>query len=389
MGAPLSQLDETLPPDPSTDVNDPAWHKWFYNLYERTLKDGMLGTKVAVQGKDGTATFSPERMWFRALSLDSGLYVNYTSDNGNIIYGFAAAVRRSGGKSLTVAAQLDAIGGRNAGDAVFAAALEAWGEPGFMFPLVGAEAAIINQSNANVSAKTGLAVIFKDRPDGATTVVDGLGSNFYNYDSAGLVFDAQGNSATGELCGWSRGIQFIGSCLNTQTPRAWSAVATYTAGMVVSSGGVLWQAIVNSINQVPAAGSAYWVQHTTGAVGLTEQAVGIDFSSLPLGTLANISNAIRLRDGMSFAWDAFSAITTFFDFTNSRMVLCDNSGNRQLQVEVGANSAIWLRQAADPVAGGGAATLGPGGINGPVGAAQVAWMNIRLATVNYFIPLWQ
>lgn len=388
MGAPLAQLDETLPPDPSVDVNDPGWHKWFYNLYERTLKDGGIFTKVKVEGKDGTATFSAERMWFRALTLDAGLYVNYTSDNGNIIYGFAAAVRRSGGKSLTVGAQLDAIGGRNAGDAVFAAALEAWGEPGFQFPIIGAEIAAINQSNNNVSAKTGLAIIFKDRPDGATTVIDGLGSNFYNYDSAGIVFDAQGNSATGELCGWSRGMQFIGSSLNTQTPRAWSAAASYQAGMVVSSGGVLWQAIGNSLNQVPAAGSVYWVQHTTIAVGLTEQAIGIDFSSLPLATIANISDAIRLRDGMGFGWDAFGAIRTWFDFTNGRHVLSDNSGTRRFQVDV-ASGVPWFGNLIVAAAGGaGPMALGTGGA-GPGVAAQNSWLQIAdRSGALVWIPCW-
>lgn len=375
------------PPTANVARDDALWDDWFYKVYQTLFEEGGATFPILrVQGKDGTGSFTASKNMFqKLLSLDCGLYSDYSSDNGNIIYGFAANVRRSGGNNLTVGAQINGWGPKGGLGSVFGIATEAIGADLFTGPLIGMETTAANVYNNNQAAKIGLDSVFKDRGDGQTTV-NGVGSDRYNYYSSAHWITSQPRSSTGEKCGWTRGISFLGECLDAQTPPAWSAAVTYNVGQVVTSGGLAWQAIQPHINQVPAVPSAYWVQHT--AAGTVANAIGIDFSSLPLGTMARISSAIRLRDTMRIDWEVTGAVGTLFDSTAGIHNLTNLNGTNLLGVGV-ATGIIHSNKAVDALGGGAGATLGTIGGTGPTAAAQFGWWSIVTPAGQAWIPIWQ
>lgn len=376
-----------LPPGPNVPKDSEGWDNWFYRLYQMLLEDGGVFPALRVQGKDGTGSFTADKNMFQELlSLDCGLYSDYSSDNGNIIYGFAANVRRSRGNNLTVGAQLNAWGPKEGFGSVFGIATEAHGNDPFTGALIGIETTPISKYNNNTSAKLGMDAVFKDRLDGATSV-SVLGSDRYNYYSSAHWISSQARSLTGERCGWTRGVSFIGQCLDEQNPPAWNAVVNYSAGQVVTSGGLAWQAIQSSLNQVPAVPSAYWVQHTPA--GTFSGAIGIDFSSVPVSVIARTASAMRLRDGMAIHYDCTGAIGSLFDNVAGVMRVVENAGSLRFGVEV-ASGELHISRAADAPGGGAAATPATVGGTGPAAAAQAGWINFtHTALGNIWFPYWQ
>lgn len=345
-----SRPDPLRPPENRGDMTSDEWANWFYNIYETLFKQGARVDRVSVTGKDGTGTFSAEKWMAQGLlSLDCGLFADYSSNNGSIIYGYAASVRRSAGNSLTVGAQINAYGPKGGAGGVFGIATEAIGPDGFLGPLVGLETTAGNLSNANLSAKIGHDSVFKDRGDGVNTVFPGVGSDKYNYYSSAHWITSQARSLSGERCGWTRGVSFLGQCMDEQLPPAWNAAVSYNFGQVVSSGGVLWQAIQTHINQVPAVPSVYWVQSTPA--GVFGGAIGIDFSSVPISVIARTSSAIRLRDGMRIDYDCTGAIGSLFDNVAGVQRVVDNAGNLRMGVDV-ASGELHLSRAIGGAPGG-------------------------------------
>ena len=376
-----------IPPSINVEFNDQAWQEWFYRIYQALLEDGAISSAIRVQGKDGTGSFTADKNMFqRLISLDCGLYADYSSNNGNIIYGFAANVRRSGGNNFTVGAQLNAWGPKNGAGSVFGIATEAHGNDPFTGALIGIETAAISKYNNSLSAKIGIDSVFKDRMEGVN-VVSSLGSDRYNYNSHACWITSIPRSSTGERCGWTRGISFLGECLDTQNAPAWSAIVNYSYGMVVTSGGLAWQAIQPSLNQVPAVPSIYWVQHTPA--GAVTAAVGIDFSSVPLSVITRTASAIRLRDGMRIDYDCTGAVGSLFDNVNGIQRVVDNAGVLKFGVDV-VNGEIHLSRAVIGPGGGAAATPATIGGTGPAVAAQAGWLRcIHTAAGAIYIPYWQ
>ncbi len=377
------------PPIISAPITDDAWRRWFTDVVWP-----IIGAGVGNSGPQGTfpqlqvgkASFTNENAFQELLNVDQGIYVTYSSTVQNIVYGFACNVHRAAGDQFTVGAQINAWGEVGSTGDVFGIACTALCQPASgNRALIGIEPDIASLANANTGAKWGMNPVFKDRGDGATTAPDGLGSNQYNYFSEAIVLTSQVRSATGENCGWNCGIDFLDAALDQSVVLAWSATVTYSSGMIVSSGGVLWKAIQTSINQAPIAGSAYWVQHTYA--GTTNLAVGIDFSSMSTTSMTRMASAIRLRSSMYMHWDESGAVGTLFNATTSIHHVCDNQGNLRLGVDVGTG-LIYTAIGTIAPGGGAGATLGTIGGTGPATAAQNSWGRMNFNGTTYFIPLW-
>lgn len=328
--APGVSPNPLMPPPQGGSLDDPAWSQFFYQLYQMLMADGATFPSMGIQGKERKGVFTNTDLYQDLVTLDCGIYSNYSSHNGNIIYGFAANVKRSAGNAFTVGAQINAWADKGATAGVFGQALTAVGMPGFLNSCVGHEAMVLQCHNANQAAKWGHNVVFANRFFQAPTPV--LGSNRYNYFSVGLVATSLPRSATGERCGWTRFLAAYGEAFDSQIAPAWNNSTMYSPGMVVTSGGLCYQAIQDSVNQLPAAISAYWVQHT--AAGTTALAIGLDFSSLPTATLGRMSAGIRFRDTMKFGWETTGAVTSWFDPTTGRLNIVDNVGTPWLAVDV-------------------------------------------------------
>ena len=326
--------DISTPPPPEVPFEDPAWAEWFNQIFESVGRRGTQSSQLAVRGKERNANFTAQDIFQELLTLDCGLYSNYSSGNGNPIYGFASNVRRSAGKNAVTGGQFNGWGNSGLSSSVIVAGVGAgaFGEERFLGSLFGVLAGITNRTHNNVNTKVGMSVSFQDRPGAAVT---SLGSNQYNYYSHGIRFTSQARSSVGEFCGWSVGVQFLSDCLDESTPRAWSATDTYGPGEVVTSGGLAWKAIQSSLNQAPAVPSAFWVQHTVA--GTQVLAIGIDFSCLSTQTMARMAAAIRLRDTMAFQWDVTGAIGSFYNpaaAPNPRLVICDQAGTERIGIDV-------------------------------------------------------
>lgn len=319
------------PPLSDGDVNSPEWRKWFQSLYDATTREGAWLPEVKIGGPAGIKKLWADKyMEQELISIDGGLFSDYSSGNGNIIYGFAANVRRSGGNAPTVGAQFNAYSGRGVSTYCWGIATEAWIEPGATGGAIGTEPAIISKDPNNTSAKWGVDSVFADRSGDNTP--PSLGDNRFNYSAFGYVVSGRERSALGEFCGWAKGMWFNEHSLDAQNPRTWNATDVYRPGEVVTSGGQAWQCITANTNQLPALVSNYWVLHNAG--GTACLAIGIDFSSLDLTTIGRMSSAIRLRDGMRIHWEVSGVIGTYFDVTLGRLVLVENAGIPWLAVDV-------------------------------------------------------
>lgn len=377
------------PPVAAVPLTDEQWRQWF-----TTVVWPLIGKGVTNSGSQGTfpqlqvgkARFTRTNEAQELINVDQGIYVTYNSAVQNIIYGFACNVYRSGGSSLTVGAQINAYGQRGSTGDVFGLATTALGMPqSGNRGLIGYEPDIGSLCDANSGVKWGINPVFKNRLDGATNAADGNTSNLYNYQAIALVLTSQPRSALGEFCGWTVGMDFIDGWCDQASVPAWNNSTTYPSGYVVSSGGVLWKAIVTNTNVTPAVG-ATWVQRTYS--GTNNLAVGIDFSSIGTTTMGRMASAIRLRSTQYVHWEETGAVGTAFDAVNAILNLCSNQGSQVFGVEVATGIGHWS-QAAIALGGGAAATLGTIGGSGPTTAAQAGWEKVVLNNTTYWRPLWR
>lgn len=320
--------DPLLPPPQGGQLSDPAWTRWFFQLYQMLMADGATFPKVGVQGRERVGHLANHNLFQELITLDCGMYSDYTSASGSIIYGFAANVKRSAGTAFVVGQQINAWGDTGTGS-VFGQALVAVGQNNFTEALIGSESMTFNMYNDNRNAKWGYNAVFANK--GPTPV---LGGNRYNYFACGMVFSSeQRDAVVNEFCGWTRGLLFVDWSLDSQNPPAWNAAVTYGGGQVVLSGGQCWQSIQANVNQLPAFVSVYWVPNS-GAGDANARAIGIDFSSMGVTTIARMGSAIRLRDTMKFGWESSGVIYSQFDPALGRLTLVGNAANARLAVDV-------------------------------------------------------
>jgi hypothetical protein len=319
------------PPPVGVDLQSSEMQEWLYSIYERTMGQGGVFPSLRISSPNsGDAVFTNENFYQELLTLNCGIYSNYTSDNGNIIYGFAANVRRSGGEAFVVAGQLNAWSTDN-GQAAFGANLVAVGSRYHTGALFAQELSPVPSNDDNRSVKVGSELVWISFADKTGTI----GADRYNYSSRGIRFSSI-TSLIGELEGWGVGMQFLTNSMEVENAPNWSAADTYLPGQLVFyvAGGRYYRAIQSSINQVPAPVSAYWV------LQLDNKAIGIDFSTLSVGTMAKIGSAVRVRDTMRIDYNAEGTIGQLFDVATGRMVLVSNlalgaaPADRVLEVDV-------------------------------------------------------
>lgn len=372
-----------LEPPPLAPIPE-EWRRWLYHVF---LTIGYSGQGTFPKLQVGAATWTSENAAQDLINLDKGIYVNYSSTVAGIIYGFACNVRRAAGSQFVVGAQINAYANRGVTGGVFGLATTAWAEAGSNSDVTGYEPNIVCTDPDTQKVKWGIYNVFKNRKDGATAAAAGLGSNRYNLYSSAFVVESQARSSVGEYCGWSVGLDFHDQWCDQQSPPAWSAVVAYVAGMTVTSGGLLWRAIKASTNQAPAAGSLFWVQRTYA--GTNDLAVGIDFSTMSVATMARMASAIRLRATQYFHWEETGAIGSKFDAVTSIHTLSDNQGASRFAVDVGTGVARF-GNGPDALGGGAAPVLGTIGGTGPTVAAQNAWMkHVDGAGNAYWAPIWR
>lgn len=379
------------PPISDVPITDNLWLRWFNDVVWQVIgagvgNSGPQGTFPKLQV--GTTTIAPIGTPQAGLLFNQAVLAEFTDTRNDILYGGVFAITgAASGASQVVGAQIDGIVAKGSGATeVWGSALEAIAYPNTSTNIVGIEPAVVNfNDNAPLLAKWGINPVFKDRADGATASFNGLGSNYYNYFAEALVLTAQVRSGDGEFCGWNCGIDFLDGSLDQSTVPAWSAVVTYSSGMIVSSGGVLWKAIQLSLNQAPAVPSAYWVQHTY--TGTTNLAVGIDFSSMSTTSMGRMASAVRFRATMYQHWEETGSVGTMFNATTGIMHICDNQGGLRLGVDAGSGLIYTSLGTIAPGAGA-AATLGNIGGSGPTVAAQNSWGRINMNGTTYFFPLW-
>lgn len=374
------------PPQAGQPFTDESWRRWFNDVLWPLVGKGV--DQSGPQGsfpqlQVGKARFTGENAFQDLLSVDQGLYVNYSSTAGDIVYGFASNVYRAVGSALTVGGQFSAYAEAGVTGGIFGGNINAFVKAGSQSTAVALELDTVYEDSTSLAAKWGLNLVFFDN-----TGTQGLGSNLYNYGAEGIIFTAGARSSAGEYCGWNTGIDFLDGWCDQSSVPAWSATVTYRSGQIVSSGGVLYKAITASTNSVPP--SAAWIQHT--ASGTTNLAVGIDFSSMSLTSMGRMSSAIRLRSTMNFHWDETASIASYFDAAAAIHYVTNNTGTNCLAVGtsagVGNLGVVYLGQAKIANGGGAAPTLGTIGGSGPTAAAQAGWMKVVLNGTTGYLPVW-
>lgn len=378
------------PPAPEVAIEALEWRKWFNEVVWPLIGKGVGGSGIQgtfPQLQVGKARFTTDNEFQELLNLNQGLYTNYYSSVNGIIYGFACNVHRSKGDAFTVGAQINSWAERGVTGALWGIATECLAQPGSNSVQVAIEPSVVCMNDSTLKPKYGMNPVFKNRLDGATVAGNGLGSNFYNYYSRGLVFSSQGRSTSTEYCGWNVGIEFGDGWGDQELVPAWSAVITYLGGQCVSSGGVVWKAITTSLNQVPAAGSAYWVQRT--GAGVNNLAVGIDFSSMGVASMARMASAIRLRATQMMHWEESGTIGSYYDAAAAVMHVVQNG--IALRLGCSANGDPWLGSGLVALGGGAAPVFGTIGGVGPAVAAQNSWLKVIDATtgIAFWVPTWK
>lgn len=385
--------DPLLPPPHGTPPDSPLWSDWFYKLYETLLANGATFPKISLQGTHKTRSITTEQLDADdVINIDTGFYSNWTTDSGNIAYGFASNVRRSAGNNLVVGAQFSAYANVGVvGQIMFGANTAAVGESGSDCSLVGIEVDAGTRTSHSASSKTGMDIVFFN--GGAP---EGLGGNLYNYNAVAMHLSSQTRTAAGEFCGWNIGWSLSPLCMDTSFCPAWSAVKTYFAGDIITSGGMLWKCIQSfNLNNIPP-NAAWWVQRSVPiGYGTTNYAVVIDFSGLDATTLSRIWSGIRLSSGMPIHLDDTGTVGTFYDPVNARHVISSTfiSGagvQRWLQCDA-TNGKLWYGGGFVALGGGGGATLGTVGGGGPTLAAQASWLRATdsITGVDFWIPTWR
>ena len=184
--------------------------------------DDVLRYDVSPFGGDRSVRITRNRS---DLNADNGYYFlqQYSSAEEYTLRGYAANIRRIGGDSKVVAAQLNGYNGGSGGGTVWGIACEAWtgnsSTPGTgKSTLIGIEPAVLSQTHDNPKIKIGVDSVFKNRPDGAPDVLYGsAGENRFNQASTALRISNGFNSSrppSGAFNGWAYGIRFTSNSLD-------------------------------------------------------------------------------------------------------------------------------------------------------------------------------
>ena len=252
------------------------------------------------------------------LTVDNGIYVAYESSATDIVYGFAANVLRTSGNFLTVGSQCSAIVTSGITATAFGSNFNAVGLSGYASALVGQEIDVASFTPNNTSNKYGLNIIFFDRTSGSanpgqysytfpfgtyTSAGGGIGNNTYNKNAKAIVIESQERSATGEYCGFMRGIEFGEYSLDSEFDAAYAGSRAYPIGINFSG------------------------MHYYG---------GTD----PV-TSFNMEAAIALRDFQSIWWNrdpataatATNKVRTYFNAATGRWII-ENGGTERFGVSV-------------------------------------------------------
>ena len=282
--------------------------------------DTMTGALTLVTGSDlAGLTISDTLMATQdLLTVDKGIYVAYESSANDIVYGVAANVLRTAGNFLTVGSQCSAIVTSGITATAFGSNFNAVGLNGYASALVGQEIDVASFTPNNTSNKYGLNIIFFDRTDGSTNPGEysytfpfgtytsaggGLGNNTYNKNAKAIVIESQQRSATGEYCGFMRGIEFGEYSLDSEFDAAYAGSRAYPIGINFSG------------------------MHYYG---------GTD----PV-TAFNLEAAIALRDFQSIWWNrdpataatATNKVRTYFNAATGRFIV-ENGGTERFGVDV-------------------------------------------------------
>lgn len=183
------------------------------------------------------------------LTANAGWYVQYASSLSAQLFGFAANVVRSGGTGDTIGDQASALSSQTA-NTIFGGNHNAIGLAGATAPLVGHEADMACFEPTNASAKVGYNPVFKNRGDGLTNpgqysyalpsgtysnAGQGVGANLYNRLSRAIFISSQQRTASGEYCGWTRGVYFDEYGLDSELDASFSGSRAYPIGIDFSN----------------------------------------------------------------------------------------------------------------------------------------------------------
>ena len=197
----------------------------------------------------------------KLLKVDSGLWVDYSATLEEQEYGYLATVRRTAGAGATVGGKAVARTDGTLPNPATGIVGEAWAGKDATAPLVGVAGLVYNEASNNTTRKVGHSSVFRNRPDGASSTVGGLGTNRYNTNTQAYTVEAQPRSSDAEYCGWNRGIVFV-------------------------AGGLDQSAL--------------------------SRAVGIDFSDIPDVELPRIDAALKLKAGLGIEWNGDSIVYDSF-----------------------------------------------------------------------------
>jgi hypothetical protein len=215
--------------------------------------DTMTGALTMITGsKMGGAsgmTFTDTLLATQALiTVDKGWYATFAATLAATQYGFASNIVRTAQSQATVGGQFSAYTTGALSGATTGAIANGLGLSGHLSALYGLQVAMMNANPNATTAKRGFQVTFQNRGEGFTNPGQyswalpfatysnagaGLGSNFYNRDSVGVLVTSQQATATGEYCGWSRGIAFDEYALDyaTETEGVRAAIALDFSGL--------------------------------------------------------------------------------------------------------------------------------------------------------------
>jgi hypothetical protein len=181
------------------------------NTVNTWTKSNLFNGSVAFGGAQwSSALVTSDRL----LKVNSGLWVDLRTALAQEQYGYLATVVRTAGSNATIGSRVSARAEAGVTGRVTGSISQAWTSPGSSAPLYGATATVYSQESNSTAEKVGHRVSFKNRADGATATVSGLGANKYNQASVGYLLDAQQRSSAGEFSGWARGIVFEADSLD-------------------------------------------------------------------------------------------------------------------------------------------------------------------------------
>lgn len=177
------------------------------NQFEKRL---LLGVTPPGGFGPGLVIFDPvSRASKQQVAMDAGLYIAYSSSVEGNALGIGVNIYRNFGTDPVIGGQFSAFGDNPSfGGSTFGVVAEAWNVPSTARHLNALRAVIVSQTSATSNAKTGLNIVFADRPDGTPNTVNGISTNAYNWNAAAIRIDSQAPSTNGEYCGWRAGIHF-------------------------------------------------------------------------------------------------------------------------------------------------------------------------------------